>query len=137
MIGILLVTHGNLGMELITQLEHVTGAQTRIDTMPVRDSDDFLTTAEAIGARIDELDSGDGVVMLVDLVGCTPCNQARKAARGRRVRLVTGANLPMLIRLAQERKRGVDLDAATASAVEAGRKYISVLSFPAFETARS
>ena len=77
--------------------------------------------------RIEEVDTGDGVVLLTDMFGGTPSNLAISAMDGGRIEVICGINLPMLIKLATLRDNS-ELDHAVIEARDAGRKYITVAS---------
>jgi PTS system mannose-specific IIA component len=72
-------------------------------------------------------DSGDGVVLLTDMFGGTPSNLAISCMNGRRIEVVAGINLPMLIKLAKIRDEK-PLEEAVTQAQEAGKKYINIAS---------
>ena len=80
-----------------------------------------------IDAAVEEVDSGDGVIVLTDMFGGTPSNLAISMLGKGNLEVVAGINLPMLIKLASVRE-GNDLATAVAAAQEAGRRYINVAS---------
>jgi mannose PTS system EIIA component len=127
MIGLVLVTHGQLAREFIVAMEHVVGPQERIAPICIGPEDDMEAQREAIAAAIAEVDQGRGVIILTDLFGGTPSNLAISLMESDRIEVIAGVNLPMLIRLEGARKT-MDVRAAVAAAREAGRKYISVAS---------
>lgn len=130
MIGVVLVTHGRIGTELIAGAIHVLGPQRLMSSIEVR-ADDSL---ELIHRRVDDtiskmsaVQSVQGILLMTDMVGGTPCNVAMRASRDRGVAVVTGANLPMLITVAKARRAG-SLSDVSRAAVTAGRRYIDELS---------
>jgi PTS system mannose-specific IIA component len=127
MIGIVLVTHGNLARELIAALEHVVGPQQCVSTVCIGADDDMEKRRSEIleGARA--RDTGDGVIVLTDMFGGTPSNLAISVMAETGAEVLAGINLPMLIKLASVRA-DVPLPEAVNAAKEAGRKYISVAS---------
>ncbi|MEZ5839786.1 MAG: PTS sugar transporter subunit IIA [Hyphomicrobiales bacterium] len=127
MIGLVLVTHGNLAHEFRAALEHVVGPQDQIETVCIGPEDDMEQRRQDIVEAIGKADSGGGVVLLTDMFGGTPSNLAISVMEAGRVEVVAGVNLPMLIKLASLRGEA-SLDKAAAAACEAGRKYISVAS---------
>jgi PTS system mannose-specific IIA component len=128
MIGVLLVAHGALGDSLVSAVTHVLGARPpQFDVFPVAADDDPLALLPRARAAVAALDTGEGVAVLADLYGATPCNLAVKLAKAGTVEVIAGVNLPMLIRLEGARKV-MGVHAAVAAAREAGRKYISVAS---------
>jgi mannose PTS system EIIA component len=127
MIGMVLVTHGNLATEFIVALEHVVGPQQQIAAICIGPRDDMEQRRKEIAAAIKSVNTGDGVVVLSDLFGGTPSNLAISLLKAGEIEVIAGINLPMLIRLESARKN-MDVKSAVAAAREAGRKYISVAS---------
>ena len=127
MIGLVLVTHGRLGEELIKALEHVVGPQLNIASVCIDPNDDMEQRRRQILENATQLDEGQGVVLLTDMFGGTPSNLAISIMEKASVEVIAGVNLPMLIKLASVRKTE-SLAAAVASAQDAGRKYINVAS---------
>ena len=134
MIGLVLVTHGQLAREFITAMEHVVGPQERVAGICIGPEDDMEARRDDIAAAIAEVDAGGGVIILTDLFGGTPSNLAISLMKSDRIEVIAGINLPMLIRLESARK-AMGVRAAVAAAREAGRKYISVASEVLGETA--
>ncbi len=125
MIGIVIVAHGGLAREYLAAIEHVIGAQVGIVAISIEyDHDRDAKTAE-IAAAADEVDTGDGVVVVTDMFGGSPSNLSLPACAGPERCILYGANLPMLIKLAKSRNLG--LNDATTAALEAGRKYINAI----------
>lgn len=127
MIGIILVTHGRLADELSSALQHVVGPQTALATVCIGPEDDMDKHRQEIIDRIRQVDAGQGVVLLTDMFGGTPSNLAISVMEGRKVEVIAGVNLPMLVKLASVRDHD-DLATAVVKAQEAGRKYINVAS---------
>ncbi len=127
MIGMILVTHGNLAMEFVTAMEHVVGPQKQVATICIGPHDDMEKRRDEIAGAIAKVDSGNGAIILTDLFGGTPSNLAISLLDAGRVEVIAGVNLPMLIRLESARKV-MGVKEAVAAAREAGRKYISVAS---------
>ena len=127
MIGMVLVTHGQLAAEFVRAMEHVVGVQADVAAICIGPEDDMEARRADIAAAIARVDSGSGVVLLTDLFGGTPSNLAISLMEPGRVEVIAGVNLPMLIRLEGARKM-MKVQAAVAAARDAGRKYISVAS---------
>lgn len=127
MIGLVLVTHGRLAEELVAALEHVVGPQPNIGTICIGPDDDMEQRREDIVEKVSEVDENAGVVLLTDMFGGTPSNLAISVMDRSNVEVIAGVNLPMLIKLASDR-RSKPLDEAVAAAQEAGRKYINIAS---------
>lgn len=127
MIGIILVTHGNLADEFIKALEHVVGKQSQISAVCIGPDDDMEEQRRSILEEVNKLDDGDGVVVLTDMFGGTPSNLSISIMDRANVEVIAGVNLPMLIKLTGLRE-GKSLKEAVLHAQESGRKYINVAS---------
>lgn len=127
MIGMILVTHGNLAAEFVHAMEHVVGGQEDVATVCIGPSDDMEQRRREIANAIARVDSGSGAIILTDLFGGTPSNLAISLMQAGRVEVIAGINLPMLIRLAKAR-RCMSLIDATTAARDAGRNYITIAS---------
>ncbi|MDE2017006.1 MAG: PTS sugar transporter subunit IIA [Hyphomicrobiales bacterium] len=127
MIGMVLVTHGNLAREFRAALEHVVGPQARCATVSIGPDDDMALRRADILAATKDVDEGAGVVIFTDMFGGTPSNLAISVMDATPVEVVCGVNLPMLIKFATARET-CSLSKAIVDAQEAGRKYIVVAS---------
>lgn len=127
MIGIVLVTHGQLATAFRAALEHVVGPQDQIETISIGPEDDIEQRRKDILSAVAKVESGEGVVVLTDMFGGTPSNLAISVMNGTHVEVVAGINLPMLIKLASVRE-STNLDQAVIQAQDAGRKYIYIAS---------
>lgn len=125
MIGIVIVAHGGLAREYLLAVEHVVGRQPGIIAIAIEEDHDREAKQAEICRAADDVDHGDGVVVVTDMFGGSPSNLSLRACTPSNRRIVYGANLPMLIKLAKSRSLPVG-DAVTA-ALEAGRKYINSL----------
>ncbi|MGC9418418.1 MAG: PTS sugar transporter subunit IIA [Rhodovulum sp.] len=122
MIGIVIVAHGGLAREYLAAVEHVVGHQPGIRAISIAPDDDRAAKQDEICRAADEVDTGGGVVVVTDMFGGSPSNLSIRACVPSDRRILYGANLPMLIKLAKSRRLSVG--EATASALAAGRKYI-------------
>ena len=127
MIGLVLVTHGQLAAEFRKAVEHVVGPQEDFETVAIGADDDMEQRRRDIVDAVARADTGAGVVILTDMFGGTPSNLAISVMEAGRVEVIAGMNLPMLIKLSSVR-RGDDLSAAVQEAQAAGRKYINIAS---------
>jgi PTS system mannose-specific IIA component len=127
MIGIVLVTHGNLAREFLAAMEHVVGKQEQARAISIGPDDDMEQRRADILAAAAAVDSGEGAILLTDMFGGTPSNLAISIIDRAKVEVLAGVNLPMLIKLAGVR-RTEPLAAAVAQARDAGKKYISIAS---------
>ena len=115
MIGLILVTHGQLAQEFVSAMEHVVGPQAAIESVCIGPQDDAQGRREEISEKIAEVDQGQGVIILTDLL------------EEGKVEVIAGINLPMLIRLARARTE-MDVADAVRAARDAGRNYITIAS---------
>jgi|TARA_A100001011_G_scaffold85316_1_gene89335 PTS system mannose-specific IIA component len=127
MIGMVLVTHGNLATELVKVMEHVVGPQDQLTTITIDPDDDMEKRREDILNSVQFVDKGLGVIILTDMFGGTPSNLAISIMEQAKIDIIAGVNLPMLIKLASVRSTETISD-AVAQAREAGQKYIMVAS---------
>jgi PTS system mannose-specific IIA component len=122
-IGIVIVAHGGLAKEYLAAVEHVVGKQTGIRAITIEENHDRGSKQAEICAAADEVDAGSGVVVVTDMFGGSPSNLSLRACNPENRRILYGANLPMLIKLAKSRR--LDVAKAVEKAMDAGRKYIN------------
>jgi PTS system mannose-specific IIA component len=127
MIGLVLVTHGQLATEFRHAVEHVVGPQENFETVAIGADDDMEQRRRDIVEAVARVDTGSGVIVLTDMFGGTPSNLAISVMESGRTEVIAGMNLPMLIKLSSVRK-GDNMSAALEEAQAAGRKYINVAS---------
>ena len=123
MLGIVVVTQGDLAHEFIAALEHVVGRQQCVSAVCIAADDDMEKRRAEILESAKACDTGDGVIALTDMVGGTPSNLAISIMEQARIEVLAGVNLPMLVKLASVRTRPVA--EAVRMVQEAGRKYIT------------
>ncbi len=123
MIGIVIVAHGGLAQEYLAATQHVVGKQQGLVAVPIEPVHDRDEKQAEICRAADSVDMGDGVVVVTDLFGGSPSNLSLRACAPQDRRILYGANLPMLIKLAKSRH--LPLAEAVRLALEAGRKYIN------------
>ncbi|WP_323040822.1 PTS fructose transporter subunit IIA [Gemmobacter sp.] len=121
-IGIVVVAHGGLARELLAAVEHVVGKLQGVRAISIDPEYDRLAKGTEIRAAADSVDGGSGVAVLVDLHGSSPANLCQAVCGPAPRHILTGANVPMLLKLVQSRH--LPLDAAVQAALVAGRKYI-------------
>lgn len=129
MIGLVLISHGQLALELRRSLEAVSGAQSHLATVCVNPNDHPDERRAAVARAIAETDDGAGVIVVADMFGATPCNlavslAARAGTGGPNLDVIAGVNLPMLVEIAKTRSTA-SLTECVARATAAGRHYIS------------
>ena len=103
MIGVVVVTHGQLAAELVSAAETIVGDLPQMKAVSIGWHDDVDIAREEIARSIERVDRGGGVLILTDMFGGTPTNIAATfLGTERLVEIVTGANLPMIICLADQ-----------------------------------
>jgi PTS system mannose-specific IIA component len=125
LIGIVIVAHGGLAREYLLAVEHVVGKQDGVRAIAIEDVHDRGLKQTEICDAADAVDTGQGVVLVTDMFGGSPSNLSLPACATTGRRILYGANLPMLIKLAKSRDMAVP--DAVAAALDAGRKYINSL----------
>lgn len=99
MIGIMLVAHGGIAESLMSCATHMLGQQPeQCVALPIDSHHDFNKMIPRIKTCIDALNQGHGVIILTDIMGGTPCNTMQQFLVPDQVEIITGMNLPMLIR---------------------------------------
>ena len=137
MIGVLIIGHDTLPESLAQAATHVLGARPQqFDVMSVSCDDDPLDVLPRARAAVARLDSGEGVLILSDIYGATPCNLVGKLIDPGHVEAVAGVNLPMLVRAFTYRSK--DLDTMVKKAVSGGCEgVLHVESDPRYAATRS
>ncbi len=126
-IGVVVVTHGQLATELLNAAETIVGDLPQFAAVSIGWHDDVADAREEIRKAIERVQTGDGVLVLTDMFGGTPSNLGVTFLEANRVEVVTGVNLPMLIKLARLEPAG-DLLSVARAMREHGRNAIWVAS---------
>jgi PTS system mannose-specific IIA component len=127
MIGMILVTHDGIGAEMLRALNSIVGQQEQAKAITIGLQDDMSHCRDQIMSAVRTVNSGQGVILLVDMFGGTPSNLAIASMPMGNAVVLAGVNLPMLVKLATVRGTMSMLDAAR-EAEAAGRKYIQLVS---------
>ena len=104
MVGILIVSHGRLAEALISSVQFLVGSLQKIKGVSIWPKDKEKEVKDRIQKEIEEVDDGDGVVILTDVLGGTPTNLSISFLENEKVEVVTGVNMPMLLTLSSYRK---------------------------------
>ena len=119
-VGLLIVTHERLAAVMVDTAVHLlAGCPLRVTVMPVSGNCDPDRLRQDAREKIEDLDDGDGVLVLTDMYGSTPSNVAQSLLAGKRVAMVAGINLPMLVRVLNY--PDLTLEELTEKAVSGGR----------------
>lgn len=98
-VGFLVVTHGQIGRALVDAAEFILASNlSSVHCVSVRQSGSETPDQEMLAAKIAAADNGDGVLILTDLAGASPSNTMERLLQNRNARVISGVNLPMLIR---------------------------------------
>jgi PTS system mannose-specific IIA component len=128
MIGILLVTHGRLAEELRAAALTIQPGLERIVAVALEWSETGQDASEKIRRGLELADEGEGAVILTDMFGGTPTNLTLPFLRKDRVEIVTGVNLPMLLKCAALQKSGRPVTEVAHVAKDRGQRSIYVAS---------
>ena len=129
MVGIVIVTHGDMAEGVLDAARSVTGHSQGSAAVCLRDGDSVDELGPRIAAAVDHVNEGDGVLVLVDMWGASPFNaSARLALKGRHpIDVIAGVNLPMVVELLEERT-AKSFDELVAIALQAGSEGVRALS---------
>ena len=127
MIGVVVVTHGQLATELVNAAEMIVGDLPQFTAVSIGWHDDVNDAREDIAQAIERVRGDQGVLLLTDMFGGTPSNLGMTFLETDRIEVITGVNLPMLIKLASLQKSS-DLLAVAKEMREHGRNAIWVAS---------
>ena len=125
MIGLLIITHCDLGKEFVNAAEFIVGRIGAADTISITETSESKEIRDMIEEKVANLDQGDGVIILTDMFGGTPSNIALSFLNEEKVEVLTGANLPMVIALVQNREN-LSLKDLAEKAQDAGKLGISL-----------
>ncbi|OIO70319.1 MAG: hypothetical protein COW19_08440 [Zetaproteobacteria bacterium CG12_big_fil_rev_8_21_14_0_65_55_1124] len=132
MIGLVVVAHERIGEAMLAALDHVMGPQSLTASLSIGvDADidaDMSELRSRLGKLIKRCDSGNGVLLFADMFGGTPCNLALACMQEYRVEVLSGFNLPMLVKAASLRQTINDLHLLAHKARESGRQHMHIAS---------
>ena len=125
MIGLLIVTHRDLGREFLNAAEFIVGSIDAADAVAINQSSDSEKLRKVIADKVKALDRGHGVLILTDMFGGTPSNLSLSFLEEEMVEVLTGVNLPMVIAIVQNRTQ-ITLDELAEKAQRAAKMGISL-----------
>ncbi len=120
-----MVTHGTLAEELVGAAQTIVGAVERLEAVSIGWHDDTAEATRRIKEAASRVDEGQGVLLLTDMFGGTPTNLALSLHEAGKIEIVTGVNLPMLIKFANLREE-LPLAELAAAIAKQGRQAIHV-----------
>jgi PTS system mannose-specific IIA component len=128
LIGALIVTHGNLANELLNAARKIESTNVVIEAVPLEWTDSVDEAREKIRVALDRVGTDGGVIIFTDMFGGTPSNISLSFLEKDRVEIITGVNLPMVVKFATLQQDGKDLTAVAHTISEKGSKAIRVAS---------
>jgi len=128
LIGALIVTHGNLANELLNAARKIESTDTVIEALPLEWTDTVDEAREKIRLALERIGTDNGVIIFTDMFGGTPSNISLSFLEKDRVEIITGVNLPMIVKFATLLQDGKDLTALAHVISEKGSRAIRVAS---------
>ncbi len=128
MIGVVLIAHAHIAAEMLAAAEHVLGKQSLVATLNVEDSDKPDLLHDQLCQLIRQTDTGDGVFILTDMFGGTPCNVALSCIEQVNIEILSGFNLPSLIKALSLRQQTRDIRELARDVVASGQQYMCLAS---------
>ncbi|HXH41341.1 MAG TPA: PTS sugar transporter subunit IIA [Thermoanaerobaculia bacterium] len=128
MIGALIVTHGNLANELLNAARKIESTVGVIEAVPLEWTDTVDEAREKIRLALERVGADDGVIIFTDMFGGTPSNISLSFLEKNRVEIITGVNLPMIVKFGMLQQDGRDLTTLAHAISERGAKSIRVAS---------
>lgn len=127
MVGVLLVSHGELCEQIMRCTAMIAGPAGQMRSVPLTPGESPESYAARVREALAELDTGDGVIALVDVLGGTPYHTVGSMARDGNLQIITGMNMPMLVYLTLEREADSDITALADAASKIAAEGIRVL----------
>ncbi len=127
MVGIVIATHGGLAQEVLRTAQGIVGDLPQCEAVSVGAESSMDDARARLGEAVTRVDSGDGVLVLTDMFGGTPANLALTFL-DEKLEVVTGVNLPMILKLATARSEAPSLQAAAEQVTGYGQKNITLAS---------
>ena len=125
MIGVVLAAHGEVSSALLKAAEAIVGPMERVKAISLGSGASPDGMKGLVAESVRELNDGDGVLLLVDMFGGTPSNVCLSTQCGVQIEVVTGVNLPMLLKLATTRLTAPSLEEAAAQIASYGQRHIT------------
>ena len=126
-VGALVVTHGQLGQELVSAAQAIVGEISYIAAVSIGWNDDVNESKKKIEQAVAEVDQGKGVIILTDMFGGTPSNLSLPLLKRNELEIVTGVNLPMVIKVANQSSTD-SLSELVTKVKKQGQSHISIAS---------
>jgi PTS system mannose-specific IIA component len=127
MVGLVVATHGKLAEEILRTAEGIVGRLEQCEALSVGAGSSMDDARAGLGEAVHRVDTGEGVLVLTDMFGGTPANLALTFL-DEKLEVITGVNLPMILKLATARAEGLQLRAAAELVASHGQKNITLAS---------
>ena len=128
MVGLVIAAHGHLADELVHTAEQIVGTLAATATCSIEPGASPDDIRSKMLRAVSELDTGEGVIVLADLFGGTPCNQSLTLCRKHRLEVITGVNLPMVLKANSMRSQPMSLPDLAVALAQYGQKNITCAS---------
>jgi len=128
MVGLVIAAHGHLAEELVATAEQIVGTLALTATCSIEPGASPEVIREQMRRAVSAVDTGDGVLVLADLFGGTPCNQGLTLTREHRLEVLTGVNLPMVLKANSLRAEALTLPELATALTRYGQKNITCAS---------
>jgi PTS system mannose-specific IIA component len=125
MVGLVIASHGQLADALVSTARLIVGELAGVSTCRVEPGASSEDIQQHIRQAIRSVDEGDGVIVFADIVGGSPCTQSLTLCRKQKLEVVTGVNLPMLLKAASLRTAGLPLEELAHQLVQYGQRNIT------------
>lgn len=125
MVGLVVATHGRLAAEMVATAEQIVGKVPQCATVAIEPGVSPAAIRDQVRAAVDSVDTGEGVIVLADLFGGTPCKESLMLCQQRNIEVLAGVNLPMLIKAHALRAQEMSLPDLAHSVELAARKTIT------------
>lgn len=124
MVGIVIMSHGSLSTGIVEAAEVILGPIEQIATVSLKSGEGIEELNADFLAALEQADTGDGVLVLTDLIGGSPCNVASMNLAEKPYQLVSGFNLPMLIEVLSSRDQVGSIEELAAVGLQSGSEGI-------------
>jgi PTS system mannose-specific IIA component len=128
MVGLVVASHGHLADELVHTAEQIVGKLADVQTCSIEPAASIEEIRASMKRAVSLVDTGSGVIVLADLFGGTPCNQSLSLCREQHIEVVTGVNLPMLLKANSLRNEALALPDMAIALTQYGQRNITCAS---------
>lgn len=123
MLKVLVITHGKIGQELISTAELITGKQDSVEAIELSSNESLAVLSARIEEKLKTSNQSEGVLILTDMLGGTPCNASLPFSKKYNIEIISGVNLYMLISVFLNRDK-IGINELTQKIIAEGKKSI-------------